>query len=625
MSWLERLMRRVQRVFGMAARANGNGCQHNEIHLRQGSAEFECFVARGELESQGNLKHGAHHLANLLSLDPGNPEWIALLEQYLAAAGPDAERLIPREEKLYYSTEAMRAYIWYKQRRLEEAVDLLVQVVDAKPAARYLEAWALSWLEPAGAMESLTQGTGLRVLTSALMRANEARSAPLPRLREVERWARLGERFAPHLPGGDMAIMLRAGLLRKAGLFDAAHALVRPVMETSPNWHAATALGLILRQQDRCQEAEQAFQRAVELDPSDVSARLEAGDTFFERDQWQAALRWYENALAVEPNQPWAAPSAIYCRWKLTGDNAFFRKLVDLAKADAENHRARELVYEGSSGGFPEPVDATANLLRDIRQRILADRAGAPTGEGTLTLSSLEAPSNSLAFRLEMEALQHDLRLSVTVERIPKPDPRRPIHQGRYLLWSYDGIDASPALPAPSADVAASIARLAAARYHPEENWAAASRVAEELGPARVGEVLATMVHPPAVPEGWTALGWLPRVQTAAAQVAAQVDGGWQGSARREALRSVLLGPSDWTTSAAIAVLARLGRENEAIAPDIHDAFQQLADHRPDGGFCCWERNLYAEWLTLPHLFDREREQLEKTLRAIDDHAEKEK
>ena len=107
-------------------------------------------------------------------------------------------------------------------------------------------------------------------------------------------------------------------------------------------------------------------------------------------------------------------------------------------------------------------------------------------------------------------------------------------------------------------------------------------------------------------------------MQRAAADVAAQVDGGWEGSARREALLSVLFGPQDWATKSVILALARLGRENEWFAPDIHDAFQKLADHRPDRGFCCWEKTLYRAWLELPHLFPAERTKLQATLRDLE-------
>ncbi|HKB40028.1 MAG TPA: tetratricopeptide repeat protein [Gemmataceae bacterium] len=617
MSWWKKLTNKARGVYGAPSPppAPEGGCDHGAIHLRQGTAEFEWFVARGELEMNRDLKHGAGHLANLLTYDPGYPEWIELLEQYLAAAGPDPESLIPRGDKLYYSTEGMRAYIWHKQGRLADAIDLLVNVVQAKADSRYLEAWGLNWLEPPGAMESLPEQTGLLLLSSALNRFPEARLSPLPRLREMQRWAQLGERFARHHSTSGIGTMLRAGLLRKAGLLDEAEAVVRAALEDAPDWHSVTALGLILREKGDFEGAEKAFAQALELDPDDISARLEAGDTLFDRQLWERALKWYESALARERKQPWALPSAQFCRWKLTNDERPIRELVELAKKG--NQRAQNLHYLEFWARLPEPVDATANLVRQFRQTIIDDPKNAPTGEAKLTLSSLEAPSNYLACRLEMEALGHDLRLAVATDRVPEPDPRQPIVPVKFLLWKYDGTTASPGLPPPAEDVVRRIADLAAAPFDEQANWAAASRVAEALGPGRVGEILAAMVHPPAVPKGSSGLTWLPLVQRASAQVAAQVDAGWEGSARQEALLSVLLGPRDWATEAAIRALARLGRENEAYAPDIHDAFQQLADARPNAGYWAWVRTLFSCWQELPHLYPQEREELERTVREI--------
>jgi tetratricopeptide (TPR) repeat protein len=622
MSWWNRLTNKRRGVFGSPENApqTTGGCDHEAIHLRQGTAEFEWFVARGELEMTHDLKHGASHLANLLSYDPGNPEWVELLERYLKAAEPEPEAMIPRGDKLYYSTEALRAYIWHKKGRLEDAVRLLVDVTHAKPDARYLEAWCLGWLEPAGAIEFLEEQLGLRLFAEVLNRFPEAKRSPAPRLRELQRWARLSERFAGAHPGAGVNTMVRAGLLRKAGLFDVAEAVVRPVLERSPDWHTATALGLILREKGDCAGAEQAFRRALQIDPDDVSARLEAGDMYYDRQQWKNALAWYENALAKESDQPWAEPSALFCRWRLTDDERHIRSVIKLAKNG--NNRARQLYHHAFSNGLPEPHDATANLLRNFRQAILEDPKKAPTGQAKMTLTSLEAPSNYLAIRLEMEALRHDLQVKIASTHIPRPDPRVPFADVKYVLWKYDGIEASPGLLPPRQDVVRRIAALAAAHYDEQLNWAAASRVAEELGSERVGEILAVMVHPPAVPAGWTALAWLPRVQLAAAQIAAQVDGGWEGSARREALLSVLFGPQDWATEAAIRALARLGCEDEAYAPDIHDAFQQLADHRPDAGHWNWEHTLYSCWLELPHLYPKEREALEQKLREIEASAQ---
>src|SRR5436305_403088 len=101
MSWWKRLANKVRGVYGSPGPAPKAGCDHSEIHLRQGTAQFEWFVARAELETGHNLAHGAGHLANLLTYEPGNPEWVELLDRYLAAGEPNPEALFPRGDKLY--------------------------------------------------------------------------------------------------------------------------------------------------------------------------------------------------------------------------------------------------------------------------------------------------------------------------------------------------------------------------------------------------------------------------------------------------------------------------------------------------------------------------------------------
>src|SRR5438876_5309443 len=134
MSWWKKLVKKDRGAGGSHEHEAEAKDEHPEaIHLREGTAEFEWFVARGELQMNRDLKHGAVHLANLLIFDPGNPEWVDLLERYLAAGGPDPEALIPKGEEPYVTTEAMRAYIWHRAGRLADAVQLLASVTHAKP------------------------------------------------------------------------------------------------------------------------------------------------------------------------------------------------------------------------------------------------------------------------------------------------------------------------------------------------------------------------------------------------------------------------------------------------------------------------------------------------------------
>jgi hypothetical protein len=52
----------------------------------------------------------------------------------------------------------------------------------------------------------------------------------------------------------------------------------------------------------------------------------------------------YERALAIEPHQAWAAPSALYCRYRIDGDAKHLKALEKLAKGNHGNERARALL-----------------------------------------------------------------------------------------------------------------------------------------------------------------------------------------------------------------------------------------------------------------------------------------
>jgi tetratricopeptide (TPR) repeat protein len=607
MKWLSRLFR---------SKPASDPPAKKEISLRQGAPEFDLFIAEGTLKLGENLSHGAQHLADLLKVDPANPEWRALVDRYVEAAGADIDALVPDTDPRHASTEALRAYLWQLQGRTADAVSRLVDVSRTLGDARYLHAWVLEWLEAEGVAEALPEDTGLAVFGNVMTLSESAHVASARTLQFVRRWARLVERVAPGYSPSGLLVMIRAGLLRRAGMYDDALAVAGPIDQAKEFSHAA-AIGLALRSKGEFEASAQAFARALELEPDNITGYLEAGDSHFEAKDWKKALTQYDSALAMEPSQAWAEPSACYCRWKLDGDDAWMQRLQSLMSAD--NRRAHELVFR-ELGALPESGDATANVLRQMRKAWTENppKVENPGGDVKLTLSTLEAPSNRLAYGLLMGAFKQNATLKVTVTSIPSIDPRVCIADVKHLLWRFDGVEPSPALPAPSPEVSASIAKLAAETYDPQTNWAHASHVALDLGAGKVSEILAVTVHPPAMPEGTHELAWLPRVQLTALQVVGQIDPGWHGSMRREALLSVLHGPRDWTTAAAIRVLAHIGREEPAHAVDIHKAFERLAEVVPSEGYWDWVETLYAQWETLPYLFDNEREELRRKRAALE-------
>ena len=588
-----------------------------EINLRQGAPEFDHFIATGTLALGEDLAHGAEHLAELLKVDPAHAEWRALIGRYVEAAAGDIEALLADKEPRHAATEALRAYLWHGQGRTGEAVDLLVEVSRALGDARYLHAWVLEWLEPEGAVEALPERAGQMLFGTVMTLTPGVPAATARTVKQLRCWLSLFQRVSLRYAEGGLPMMIHTGLLRRVGMDDEALAVAGPVDQAREFSHAA-AIGLALRSKGQFEASAQAFAKALELEPGNISGHLEAGDSYLAAQAWQKALGQYESALALEPDQAWAEASALYCRWKLGADDALMQQLQALMNAG--NDRAHALVFR-EYGAIAESGDATANILRQMRK---AWSEAAPQqenagGQVKLTLSTMESPSNHLACALLMSAFRQNAELKISVGSMPAIDPRVPIAEVKYLLWRFDGVEPRPALPPPSPEVSARIAALAAEPYDPEVNWAQASHVALALGPQRVAEVLAVMVHPPAMPAGTHELAWLPRVQWAAAQVAGQVDEGWEGSLRREALLSVLYGPRDWVTTAAIRVLAHIARQEPAHAVDIHHAFEHLEKFVPADGHWDWIEVLYAEWQKLPYLFDREREQLRQKRAALSD------
>ena len=501
----------------------------------------------------------------------------------------------------------MRAWAFAEQGNLHDAIDLWIAVHRAKPSVRYLQAWAVPRLEADGVVEAMPRDLSLQLLATMLNGVPELRLQTARQRDGSERVAAIARRVAATHDGSPELGMMVPGLLRKAGDFEGALAQVAAnERKSGATWHNAVARGLIHREAGDPEAAEQAFIAALELDASDISAMLEAGDTFLNIRRWDRALPWYEKVLAQQPDHDWAKPSAIWCRSKMTPDpdgpdDPHISELVELEKQGL--WRARSLInqFRRWEGYLPEPSDATANALRSVLE---AEERGDSMAIAT---SAVEAPSNMIAFQLAgMDA-------TISYSNVATPDPREPVAPIPISVWRLEGEVLVPALPPPPPEVAAAIAEVAAIDYERDAVWAAASLIPRRLPDLTPEALLSCVVHPPPVPTGPNApnvLAWLGRVQLAVADAAAHLDEDWKPSKRRDALLSLLHGPMDWSTNAAILAASRLTRDEPALSLDIGEAFAELEASRPDEGAVCWEQTLYWCWCDLPHLWDKERDEL---------------
>ena len=604
-----------------------DGTRGAAASVRQGSLEFHYFVARGELQRGENLSHAASHIADVLAAEASRAEFLSIVDELDRASG-GLEALLPAQDagELYFATEALRALMWLRRARVSEAIDLLIQVAQAKPGVRYLDAWVLDALE-AGA-GPLDPELGMRLLATVLMSFPENDEMTAMQEGRARRWARWALVFGKSATWdgqtAPLADMMIPGLCRKAGLFDEGLTLANAAVRARRSWHALTGQGLLLRRSGALDAARASFEEAIGLEPDNLAAYLEAGDMFFEHQSWAEALRYYERVLAIDPDHPWALPSVLFCRWRETSpdvpyaDEAFPSRFFELARED--NHRAQALydVFRPWVGQVPEPHDATTSSIRQMLEKM---PPGSPQAKGNvkLTLSDVEAPSNTVLLRL----LYGDaLKLEVRYGNIASPDPREPHAAVAFTLWRREGDALAPALPPPSAPVAELVRELASRPFAVTKAWAAASRAALQLSRADAASLLACVVHPPPMPPGSSdgaAFAWIPRVQCTVAFIVGQLcpEEDWESSVRRDALLSLLHGPLDWSTEVAVVALSRIAHEDPCALIDIHKAFARLAAARPDAGTAPWEPSLLAYWRWLPGLYPDEQKQLGERLQAL--------
>jgi TolB-like protein/class 3 adenylate cyclase/Flp pilus assembly protein TadD len=113
--------------------------------------------------------------------------------------------------------------------------------------------------------------------------------------------------------------------------YDRALAELKLATQLLPNEARLYAIiGAVDRRTARWQEAESNFKRAVELDPRNFFALMEAGSTFQGMRRYAEAKRLYRQALTIQPNDPFISFTLGFNSFAQTGDAVEWRKPLQL-------------------------------------------------------------------------------------------------------------------------------------------------------------------------------------------------------------------------------------------------------------------------------------------------------
>jgi tetratricopeptide (TPR) repeat protein len=599
-----------------------------------------------EALAQGDRRHAVFHVAWALATDPLRREWLAVLDRIIAGVEAPT-RLAPLEKETSFAIAAVHAYILGRPGTYDRAIGILLQVFAGRPDLPYLD-WAGEWLRPSGvagtfdltalflgikAVLGRFPGTvvaseadralleGLLPLTQRLwdLRDQLVPAPRAPRSRWLAWWGgRDRDRPDPKVHG--FFLFFLTSVVRKTGRFDEALRLSEEAYRRVPGYTTAIGRAMALAALGEVDRSVAASRDSERHDPGNVSGLVDAAELLWGSRKTEEAERLYEEILRKSPDDPRALPGYCYLRYLSSDcDASWLERLRDFVDAHPDHQQARALLRGVTPyfGFLPSPSDAFVNILRQVAGP--EPEPEPQTGLWTMNyrVSSLEPPSNRLAFAMLARRSGRTAQLDATIEAIPEPDPRRPLGRVAYQLWRYEETEPIPVLSPPPDDLAQAVADIAVVD-NDLESWAeAAARLGASLGADRVDDLLGVMVHPPMAPDAFTPWDWVLRIQLAAALTVTGLGEGWAGSLRRKVLVSLVNGPMDWSVDATIIAMAHLASNDPEIAAEALEIFRARLRNLPDRGYTCYAIPLILAMLEQPGVTGDERAELRAKLREL--------
>jgi len=539
------------------------------------SAEGELSLARMAL-ADGDLPHAANHIAGALAHAPTMPEVHEALAQLAAASHGNGTELYPLDGPVSVGAVVARAHLLASSGAYEEALDLLATATAHAPAGD----WAgVPWVLDPRLPERLRPDS----LARAFATVSAQLADPVPEeergpLRPYLTLARHAVSAYPDHPG---LLGTASALARRLGEHTLALDWARHGTQVQPGKLTEVWLGYAYRSAGRIGDAIAAWQRALSYEPDDLAVYADIASTLAEAGRLEEAIGWAERALAINPNDDCAVHTAYRLRFRRDENVAHLVGLVDYTRAHPVGTHEHSDLADSCQGrpwlGYvPAANEAVVNVVRQVLEE---NPEGAPA-IGQLTLNSLEPPSamNSM-LRVFPDV---DLR----IQQVLPPDIRTPRRAVGLRLWRYEGTTAVPAVPPPAPASAAALAQVASPVWaHPPAAYDEAVRLAG-VPPA---DLLAALVHPPALPDN--ELGrtlarhepslWVRTVQTWACLGLLHhgADEPWGPSTRRRTLVDLVFGIEDWIAEAAMFAMITAAWLDPAARSDVASLVRErLAD-----------------------------------------------
>jgi len=564
-----------------------------------------------EAFARGELQTATLYACDLLMLFPNERAYLETFDEIVQSSDDPLATIPVQSGAVHPATAAGRARVLMMSRRLPEALDLLGKVFEITPHVPYVH-WMRRWLQPpviASLSWEILFESVVRPALSVAVRVGvppddgDLRVINLRAAADI--FAALRDAFA------DESILWYGESLIRRRLGDPEHT-VQVAAEGVERWpddgRMRTGLLNAYRDAGRPDDAVEQAREALRLNPGEHAPLHDAAWALIEQERWGAAAQLFAEIVEHDPTYPGAIACLRYTRFKANGGDADRQALIALRDRDPWDESLRELVDDVDPpvpyvNVLPAPMDPTLRAARHLAAELEhVIRCCGVGGHLGLTLGShfLDSPSVEVAFDLAMRRLGANGSLTVQVDAIQEPDPRVDKAQVSTPIWRAEGSTLTKALPEGDPEAQEAIASIARQHFRRDIWDPAAQAVAARFGPKGYSALLSVLLDPPLPDEDdpYDPFAWTWRCQVATAVTLSHL-GPWQTGSARAALYSMVYGPSDWITGAAIVAFTWRADERPEIRAEIVPIFKWLRSVVPAEGFTAWEIVLAEAWRSM--------------------------
>lgn len=499
--------------------------------MELGHDDWKVFA---EAVEERDMAHATFHLVNLVEEQGQDSRTAEAIETWLGATGSRGSEFLGVGEELRVGEAILLAHFHERHGSVERALHYMMEAMKVDETIKQ-EAWLRRLASP----ENLKAMPVDWIIAACQIQDQDYLAEVSDEI--LERAQRVHD---------DSRIALnRARQLRMQNHLGEALRVAEEQHAENPDYFACVSLGTNQKENGLYREAMASFEQALEQEPEDYACRLEIGDLHLELAEWEEALRWYSEAEQYTSDRTWTAPSILFAKAKHFNDAQYEGQLKAYADTHPDSGRAHYLLGSGHFYRYAMPF-REESILKMVGHWLQSDDVPV-----RMAISSMEAPSALLACR---EILRPDLSI---LFHVPEPDPTLPFKEVRFCLWAFEKEKGNlsllpiPGVPEPPGLLKELVGDLAQEDYV-LETWSEEARATMERHQFGCDAIAAVMVHPPNRPDSVDAVDWRFRVQVAAGlMIARQACEPFWDSPSCEAILSILHGPVDWTSTAAVVAL----------------------------------------------------------------------